>query len=240
MNRPAMIFTAICFGLCPMLAQASTVAYIDVSTSNGYADTFAINGIDTGGNGEFYGHNMAENDFTLSANMLGDSSMPRLGGSLHVSNSTNQEVEYVIGFLMPLMDVDAGTYDWDASLTMTITGIDGSIRSITEEPIWAAMVGDHDIGTMFTNPFELAFEGPGTASIDNAISGNMNYLGGEYMSVQYSFSLSAGDTVAFGGSMGFVPAPGALCLLGLAAIAGRRRRRSTSSAQAAQPDHHRA
>ncbi len=236
MNLRIMTITSICIAASAAGVQASPISYLDVSTSNGYSDTIAIDGIDAGSNGTYYGQNIASEDFTLSLNLLGDSTMPRLGGNLQISNSTDQELEYVVGFLMPLMDVAAGTYDWDASLTIALTGVDGSIRSISEEPIWAASVGDHFIGEMYTNPFELAFEGPGTASINEALSGEIDFLDGDYLSVRYSFSLSAGDTVVFGGSFGFVPAPGALAVLGLAALAGRRRRRSASPLQAAQAD----
>ncbi|MEE2907981.1 MAG: hypothetical protein VX527_09145 [Planctomycetota bacterium] len=230
MSRRLAMITSLCLGLSGMLAQASTVAYLDVSTSHGYADTIAINGMNAGDNGQFYGHHIAEDGFTLSANMLGDSTMPRLGGSLQISNATNDEVEYVVGFLMPLMDVVPGDYEWDASLTLSITGIDGSVRSLAEEPIWASSVGGNFLGSMFTNPFELAFEGPGTAAIQDAISGGISYLDADMLSVRYAFALSPGDTVVFGGSLGFIPSPGALCLLGLAALSARRRRRTASPA----------
>jgi len=45
------------------------------------------------------------------------------------------------------------------------------------------------------------------------------------MAIRYEFSLTAGDSVSLAGSFVAVPAPGALAILGLAGLVGRRRRR---------------
>jgi len=45
------------------------------------------------------------------------------------------------------------------------------------------------------------------------------------MAIRYEFSLTAGDSVSLAGSFVAVPAPGAVALLGIAGLVGRRRRR---------------
>jgi len=45
------------------------------------------------------------------------------------------------------------------------------------------------------------------------------------MAIRYEFSLTAGDSVSLAGSFVAVPAPGAIALLGVAGLVGRRRRR---------------
>ena len=213
-------------------ASAETYGLLDISSSTGFFDTINVAGIDVTEDGVLFSHQVADDDFTVAANYLGEPSNGVLGGSLQVANASANDIEFVIGFVMPLDDFEPGFVNWAASVTAALTGIDGTVRSLAGEPIWAASVGGTLLGTMLLDPFELTTTGLGTTAAEEWLSGSLDWNGGDTMTIRYAFSLSAGDSVVFGGARGFVPAPGAVALLGLAVITGHRRRRRTTGSAA--------
>ncbi|MBG84766.1 MAG: hypothetical protein CMJ40_09510 [Phycisphaerae bacterium] len=213
------------------IVNAEPISYLDINTSTGYSSNVSIDGIDIGNGNHYYGNQTATESFTVVTNMVGDSNTPMLGGNVQIANASSSDIDFVIGFYLPAEELDAGSYDWAGSISLALTGIDASLSSLLDTPVWSSGIGDVEMGTLLVDPFELAFDGLGSQATEEAISGMIDWNGDSGMlSVEFAFNLSAGDSVVFGTSLGFVPAPGAVSLLGLALLSGRRRRRSASPA----------
>ncbi len=211
--------------------QASPISSLEIATSTGFSESQNITGLDVGNGNYYYGNQTTDDSFTVTTNMVGDSGTPRLGGNIQVSNASTSEIDFVIGFYLPVNEQNAGEFDWSGSMTLALTGIDASISSLVDNPVWTAELNNIEMGTMLVDPFEIGFSGTGTEAVDDAISGSIDWNGDSgTLFVELAFSLSQGDTAVFGTSLGFVPAPGAISLLAMALVFGRSRRRSACSA----------
>ena len=209
------------------VTNADPISYLNISTDTGFSASEAIEGINVGNGNHYYGSQVTNESFTTVTNMVGDSDTPRLGGNVQISNTSTSEIEFVIGFYLPVTQQNPNSYDWGGSLTLALTGIDASLRSLVDSPIWTGTLNDIEMGSMLAAPFELSFSGLGSQATEDALSGLIDWNGDSgYLAIQYAFSLSAGDTVVFGGSLGFIPVPGAISLLLMTMISGRSRRRS--------------
>ena len=213
-------------GILTLNAQGDTIALMDVTASTGFAETYSINGTDVGNDQELFSQQIIDDNFSVNANFIGSTDNAFLGGGFQIANSSAGQIDFTLEFLLPVAELDVTLNDWAGSLTIALTGFDASIQSLLNEPIWAAAANGQLMGTMFADPFEMAVSGSGTDSISEAIDGSTPFAGDGMLAVRYAFSLSAGDSVVFGGSLGYVPAPGAIALLGLASMMGPRRRRS--------------
>lgn len=100
--------------------------------------------------------------------------------------------------------------------------------------IWNYMIDGADVADLFEAgppPYVLGFgNGAGSASTSSSLAatGQAAGLAGMHpntMSIRLEFDLTPGEKATFNGSFGFVPAPGAMALLGLAGLIGRGRRR---------------
>jgi uncharacterized protein (TIGR03382 family) len=89
-------------------------------------------------------------------------------------------------------------------------------------PIWSFLVdgGTHD--TLFPAPYSLSTSGTQAQSADDLgpMAGTPSNIG-----IRLVFDLSPGAEINFNGTFQYIPTPGALALLGLAGVIGRRRRR---------------
>ena len=97
---------------------------------------------------------------------------------------------------------------WNA----TIDGLD----AVSLFPNGSAFGGSNGPATVDSGPEFLS-----AAQLASLANQNPSNIG-----VRLDFDLTPGETVGFVGVFGFIPAPGALALLGLAGLAGRTRRRS--------------
>ena len=226
MSFKQMIMAMLPAGLLALNAQGDTIALMDVSASTGFAETYAIAGTEIGNEQQLFSQQIIDDSFSVNANFVGSPENAFIGGGFQIANSTAGQIDFTLEFLLPINELESSLNDWAGSLTIAITGFDASIQSLLNEPIWAAAANGELMGTMLTDPFEMSVDGFGTDSIAAAIDGSTPFAGGGFLAVRYAFSLSAGDSVVFGGSLGYVPAPGAIALLGLASLIGPRRRRS--------------
>ena len=229
MNR--FTIPSLALALLATTASAGPISYLDIETSNGFSSNQSIEGIDVGNGSNYYGNQTTTESLSIVTNMVGNSDVPTLGGNIQVANGSTSDIDFVIGFYMPLTQQDADVYDWAGSMTLALTGIDASLSSLLDTPVWSSSIDDIELGVLLVDPFEMSFSGIGSESTQEAISGLIDWNGDSGMLfVELAFNLSAGDTAVFGTSLGFIPAPGALCLLAITMIGGRTRRRSTSPA----------
>ena len=231
MNRLLMPFLMSATSVVTAMVSAEPISYLDISASTGYSSNVSIDGIDVGNGNHYFGNQTATESFTIVTNMVGDSNTPMLGGNVQIANASSSDIDFVIGFYLPATELDAGSYDWAGSMSLALTGIDASLSSLLDTPVWSAGIGNVELGDLLVDPFEMGFDGLGSQATEEAISGLIDWNGDSGMlSVRYAFNLSAGDSVVFGTSLGFVPAPGVISILGLAMLSRRSRRRSTSPA----------
>ena len=209
--------------------HGDTVGFFDISCSNGFNEEVNVVGVDVGGNQSLYTYQTAQPDFLINSMLLGNSVNPFLGGSVQLTNNTlADDLNFQVNFAFPTNEFTTALSLWDASATIVIAGLNPSIQSLPGEPVWSAAIEGELLGTMFVNPFNLSLSGEGTAAIDEALSGTTPFNGGE-LGLRLSFTLSPGDTVAFGTSVGFIPTPGAIAVLGLSLVSGRSRRRRVTN-----------
>lgn len=231
MKKPMIPLFMLSMAAITTAAIAEPISYLDIQTSTGYSSNVSIDGIDIGGGNNYYGDQTTSDSFTIVTNMVGDSNIPVLGGNIQVANASSSDIDFVIGFYMPVTQQDAGSYDWAGSISLALTGIDASLSSLIDTPVWSAGIDDIELGTLLSDPFEMGFSGTGSQSTQEAISSLIDWNGDSGMlSIGLSFNLSAGDTAVFGTSLGFIPTPGAICLLAITMIGGRSRRRSACPA----------
>ena len=221
-----LMLTMPMLGVLAFNAHGDTVAIMDLTASTGFAETYSIEGTDVGNDQQLFSQQIIDDSFSVNANFIGSPDQAFLGGGFQIANSTAGQIDFSLEFLLPVTQMDMALNDWAGSLTIALTGFDASIQSLLNEPIWAAAANGELMGTLFADPFEMSVEGFGTESIAAEIDGSTPFAGGGMLAVRYAFSLSAGDSVVFGGALGYVPAPGAIALLGLASMMGPRRRRS--------------
>ena len=226
MSFKQMIMAMLPVGLLALNAQGDTIALMDVSASTGFAETYAIAGTEIGNEQQLFSQQIIDDSFSVNANFVGSPENAFIGGGFQIANSTAGQIDFTLEFLLPINELESSLNDWAGSLTIAITGFDASIESLLNEPIWAAAANGELMGTMLVDPFEMGVDGFGTESIAAAIDGSTPFEGGGYLAIRYAFALSPGDSVVFGGSLGYIPAPGALALLGMASLIGPRRRRS--------------
>lgn len=156
-----------------------------------------------------------------------------LGGNFVIRNTTATTQSFVIDVMLP-GSFAAGT-EWlvggsAAGSMVNLSPLTG--RLISNGPMWTASFDNTTVGSLFSNvsasvdPF---FTGSiGSQSFGNPIPGQP-FTGGisSAARIRLSLSLTAGmeATVTSSFAAQFVPAPGAIALMAVAAIAGSRRRR---------------
>ena len=112
------------------------------------------------------------------------------------------------------------------SVGFVLSGIDGLAGTPgAGQSMWEALTDGTEVASLFDHPSELSFTGPGTTSSSaNLPAGSVGDVATS-IGVNLNFTLSPGETLGITGNFTIAPAPGALALLGIAGLAGRRRRR---------------
>jgi len=154
-----------------------------------------------------------------------------------VTNNSLVDQEFSLTVTMPidppgLTDVSIG-----GSVTGTLTDLNGNgatLSSASGGSIYSALVDNAVVATLLDDPFSVstgAFESAvvGPASFGEPIPSQPSGDALNTMAITLNFVLSAGDAASFTSIFVLVgtdiPAPGALALLGVAGLFGRRRRR---------------
>lgn len=176
--------------------------------------------------------------FTFAWNLLVNPD-PFIVGNIVVTNTSNVTQNLFLQISLPISMAMSQTYV-GGSVTGTLTDLNGdgaTLASLGSTAMYTALT---DLGfatqstagallsstTVSTGAFRSASIGP--ASFGDPIPSQLHGAVNQNITVQFQFSLSAGDSASFTSIFVVepVPAPGALALLGLAGltVGGRRRR----------------
>ncbi len=169
---------------------------------------------------------------TLNFNLNGDPD-PLISGNLTVENPFLPTVDVVLQVLLPIAPqlTNGSEMQGSAAIGLTTDSGGGSISSINNVPLWQGLIDGAPVGpsaSMFFDPFVLQNAGLGSSSssanfgLPNAIAGPdvLNNIG-----IEIAFALTQNDQASITSVFNVVPAPGAIALLGVAALMTRRRRR---------------
>jgi len=108
-----------------------------------------------------------------------------------------------------------------------LAGAPGGFHQVeaTNGPIWNYLVNGNVVTSLFAQGYNLGNSG-GTSSESLNINGApLAGLSPSSIGITMNFDLTPGDTLQLTGTFAYIPAPGCLALLSLAALAGRSRRR---------------
>lgn len=111
------------------------------------------------------------------------------------------------------------------------SGILSAINGGSVYTAWTDLVDpmtDPPAATLMDDPFSIEAATPfGSADDDQSLSATVGPMVNNTISIMFEFDLTAGDSASVSGlfQIAAVPAPGAFALLGVAGLAGRRRRR---------------
>lgn len=158
---------------------------------------------------------------------------PVLAYNFSWTNSSTQTQSYLFTFSLTDIDQWDGDIDFSGLLNATVQDNNGNGATFATAnglPLFTGSVDGVNLLTLGNNPFSLQASAGSSASTGNLSGSGMSGIGYESsLTVQLSFSLSAGDSVSFGGNwtVNPVPAPGALALLlACGPVLGRGRRRA--------------
>jgi hypothetical protein len=155
-----------------------------------------------------------------------------LVSTLGVTNTGETDSIFGVDILLPV-DLGVNSAFYGGSIGGSITGglFGGLLSSVDgSTALWTAMIDGDVLAGLVDAPFELTSSVFGSADLEGASFGDpIPSLEGagarESMSLHLDFVLGAGTTFAISSNYAAqIPAPGALALLGLAGVAGRRRR----------------
>jgi MYXO-CTERM domain-containing protein len=215
--------------------------------ADGPAVTLSVNGSSSSLSGTA---TAAANVFNYTGSLADSGGMWTTGFDFNASNMADMQTSFVSGNFI-VINTGSATQDFEVVLTlpvvvtgskMTLYGgsvagsiigdVDGGFFStVGSDAVWSATTNGIAIAdlltapiTVSTNPFQSALIGSGAFGepIPSASGPNLT----NSLEITLRFSLGAGDSAAFTSILvAQVPAPGAVALLGLAGLVGRRRRR---------------
>lgn len=163
---------------------------------------------------------------------------PFIVGNIIVNNTSAVTQEYFLDIVLPIGMTTSHSYV-GGSVTGTVTDLNGngaSLSSVGGAGLFTA-VTDHGTAnravagsllsatTITAAAFQSSSLGP--ASFGDPIPSLLHRAAAENITVQFRFTLTAGDSASFTSIFvaEAIPAPGALALLGIAGLSGRRSRR---------------
>lgn len=206
-------------------------AFNQLSVAGGIPGTHTVAGSHlSGGGSSVPGEWSIEWDFLVDDDPTGGPGAEgvNFNPAFTVQNTSNANLQFSILVSMAVLPSSADVYAFGASnnlaslsggqVTMSTTNAFGA-----NAPIWDFQLNGSSVGTQFPAPHTLttsqtqAENGPGGFGVGG---GSPSTIG-----VRLVFDLSPGAEINFNGTFQYIPTPGALALLGLAAVAGRRRRR---------------
>ncbi len=211
--------------ICTNAALGDMVGIVNITSSNGFNQTASLDGIPLGDGSMYWTHQLNSDDFTVSTTMVGNPEAASIGTVLQVVNGSTAMLQFNIAFSMTLEALPVGISEWVASQSVTLGGIDSTLSSIIDLPLWSVTLGDVETAVLFETPFSLNAGSEGSIAVAQNGSGSVFLTGGDSLGVHYHFELDAGATVAFSGGFATIPVPASIALLGCWFIpVGRRRR----------------
>jgi uncharacterized protein (TIGR03382 family) len=144
-----------------------------------------------------------------------------------VQNTHTSNLQFSILVSMDVLPANATLYGAGATNNLlSLSGGDVTLSTTNEFgaglPIWSFLVDGSTFDTLFDAPHTLSTSATQSEHLDSfgALGGTPSSIG-----VRLVFDLAPGAEINFNGTFQYIPAPGALALLGLAGVIGRRRRR---------------
>lgn len=201
---------------------------VTVTASNGYMQTLNPMGTPTGGmNPAEYNHmfSMGDSDFNIDFDFNADGDVDSmfgafLGTGFTLMNNSDAKIDFTIEISLNLTGFISPTAMFGGNGQFTLTGDGGSVSALPGTSLYSAFAGGNLVHSDFAAPFSQGVPGNFGTNF-GGLSQDADSL-----SAIFSFSLTDGEQLTHTGSIGGVPAPGALALLGIAGVAGRRRRRN--------------
>jgi len=142
-----------------------------------------------------------------------------INGNFVIRNTSDMDLDFEIVITMPLLAAGAnGDYFGSAGLTIE----HGSVKARDGDSIWQGLIDGAVQDSLFADPYELMSD---ATDDDNAGTAGTYDSAQDSIGIRISLTLSKGADFTMTSGFGIVPAPGALALFGLAAVARRRRRR---------------
>ena len=151
-----------------------------------------------------------------------------------VANPASNHLHVIITTTLPVLPPGLpATFGGNGAMTLTIRpsqfGNDGELNTSGGNPIWTYLINGNVNGSLYQSPFQLAGTSP--AQGDSTLNTNQTLSSFQFnqpvsnVGIRIEFDLTPGEKVTFNGVFAFIPAPGALCLFGLAGLVGMGRRR---------------
>jgi hypothetical protein len=143
------------------------------------------------------------------------------------NNSLTNNIQFSILISMDVLASNAAFFLNGATNNLVSDGNGVATLSTTNafhpgSALWTYQVDGADFTTLFNAPFTQTAPAGTSAQNQNGfgpMTGVPSSIG-----IRLDFDLSPGEQVELAGNFTYIPTPGALALLGLAGIAGRRRR----------------
>jgi hypothetical protein len=147
-----------------------------------------------------------------------------------VANPAANHLQFSILITMDVLPAGASFYGVGATNNLLSTGTGPGVVSTTNQfnpgsAMWTYLIDGSSLTTLYNSGHSLSTPtNPGTLA-ENASSGGPLAGVPSNIGIRLDFDLSPGDEVTFTGTFAYIPAPGALAALALAAIRRSRRRR---------------
>lgn len=229
-------FTALAVASAALVATSANAGNgveFQLSIDGGAPVIWNPDGAPVGGDIYNYQGDLFDVGFSLSWD-LNTKSDPFVSGNIVVVNTGLVTSIYSLTILLPVSpsilpnSVMGGSVG--GSLTTDLDG--GSLSSVGNTPVWEALIDGNVVASLLNNPFSVGKPGAGSVGIGPEAFGvpipSMPGPGvNSTIGIRLTFALTAGEQASFSSVfvVEAVPAPAGLALLGLAGIAGGRRRR---------------
>jgi MYXO-CTERM domain-containing protein len=230
-------FAALAVAGAALIATSATAGSgleFQLSVDGGAPLVFNPNGTDVGGGVSNYQGKLFDIGYTLSWD-LNAKADPFVSGNIVVVNTGFVTQTYSLTILLPITPAITPSSLIGGSIAGSLTTDDdgGTLSSVGNAPIWEALIDGAVVASLLNSPFSVSNPGFGSTGIGPADFGTpIPSLGGPQalstIGIRLTFSLTPGDQASFSSVFVVqpVPAPAALALLGLAGLAGGRRRRA--------------
>jgi hypothetical protein len=237
----AVAATLIASGLLAASSHAGIIVpdlTMSVSANGGAAQVFHPGGTSSGGTGYNWNGSVGGANWGMLFNIDGNTD-PIITSNITFTNNTANTNNYVIVVNLPVPGIAAPSL-MDGSVGGSVTDANGNGfaqgAALAGSSMYVGLIDGNPVNTtaLLGFPYAATFAGPGTGG--TAIIGPSSFgqpfpINGPAVvgsiGIRLEFSLTAGDSIAMTSFFRVepVPAPGALALLGLAGLAGGKRRR---------------
>lgn len=214
-------------------ADAGNGVEFQLSVDGGGPFIFNPDGTPVGGDVYNYQGDLFDVGFSLSWD-LNAKADPFVSGNIVIVNTGLVTSTYSLTILLPvnpsILPSSKMGGSVGGSLTTDLDG--GSLSSVGNTPVWEALIDGNVVASLLNNPFSVGKAGAGSVGIGPESFGTpIPSMAGpgvnSTIGIRLTFSLTAGEQASFSSVfvVEAVPAPAGLAVLGLAGIAGGRRRR---------------